>query len=82
MKIDLVRVIRRFLVLNNESPHFDDKNLRQKLKNRGIYGTNSGGEWIYRDHHADETEIQPPHYIGPATIISDDAKDSWDAHGV
>ena len=77
---DVVRVIRRFLILNNESPHFDNKKLRQKLKNRDIYGINSGGEWIYRDYYADETEIQPPHYIGPASIISGDAKDSWDAY--
>ena len=71
-------VIRRFLVKNGESLHFDDKKLRQKLKNRGITGTKAGGEWLYLDHRADETEIQPPHYIGSATIISDEAKDSWD----
>ena len=72
------RVIRRFLVLHGVSPHIDIKKLRQRLKNRGIYGFNSGGEWIYRDHYVDETEIQPSHYIGPASIITDDAKDSWD----
>ena len=75
---DIVRVIRRFLILNNETPHFDNKKLRQRLKNRDIYGFNTKGEWIYRDHYADETEIQPSHYIGPASIITDDAKDSWD----
>ena len=65
----VVRVIRRYLILNDESPHFDVKKLRQKLKNRGIYGNKSGQEWIYRDHYADETEIQPSHYIGPETIL-------------
>jgi hypothetical protein len=74
---NIERVIRRFLILNNQSPHFDNKKLRQKLKNRNIYGINRGGEWIYRDHYADEIEIQPSHYIGPASVINDESLDSW-----
>ena len=63
-------VIRRYLVKNDESPHFDDKKLRQKLKHRGITGTKVGGEWIYPDHRADETPVQPDHYIGPTSDLS------------
>jgi hypothetical protein len=75
---NLIWVIRRYLTLNDESPHFSEKKLRQKLENREIYAYNSGGEWIYRDHYADEKEIQPEHYIGPVTILNDGDKEDWD----
>jgi len=73
-------VIRRFLVKNDESPHFDDKKLRQKLKHRGITGTKVGGEWIYPDHRADEKAIQPDHYIGPTSDLSKDTVKSWNLY--
>ena len=73
----LIEIIRKYLLLNDESPNFDLKKLRRKLENKGIYGTNSGGIWIYRDYHADETEIQPAHYLGPESLLTEDIRMKW-----
>lgn len=74
----LIRIIKRYLIINNYSPHFDRKNLRHKLKQKDIHTEKIRGEWIYPEHYADETAIQPGHYLGPASILKVEDLNSWD----
>ena len=75
---DLISVIRKYLIFINESTNFDTKMLRQKLKNRGIFGYMNRGELIYLDYHIDEKEMQPEHYLGPASRVSPEDRIDWD----
>jgi len=75
---DIIMVIRKYLIFKNESPHFDVETLKRKLKNRRIYRSKAGTEWIYLDHHVDEKVMHPDHYIGIASkILCDDTRRYW-----
>ena len=75
---DIIMVIRKYLIFKNESPHFDVETLKRKLKNRKIYRSKAGTEWIYLDHHVDEKVMHPDHYLGTASkILSDETRRYW-----
>ncbi len=76
----LFRILRKYLSLNDENPHFDIKKLRRKLKDREIYNIRRNGEWVYLDYVVDEKPIQPDHYLGPIYLLDEYTVNTWEKY--
>ena len=74
----LIEVIGKYLKFIGESSNFDVKKLIRKLEHKGIYRIKRGGQWVYPDYCVDEKALNPAHYLGPISILKEDAIKSWD----